>query len=318
MKKSEISKTFYQKLICKLYILGSPSEGESILFVVYGDEQIIYSCITDSFTMNMINVPIAITKQHGIEHVTDVFWTHPHDDHSDGLIEIIDNCKPEYVYIPADLHTLPDDTPELSKTVLEKINQYHSCDRRYSYQPCIVGVGTNHTILEKVLNVAGKKVPFSIYTVAPAIGKVRRDVITDKFDKLNDFSLAVTINIGDFSILLTGDIQDQMIRYVYDDLQREIFTPNLLKLPHHGSNGSLKIISLFDNNIKVDAAITTSKKTSNLPRKEALDFYSSYCDRIYKIGGQTEAVGIWGAEIDILNATVTALETQNYILHTKA
>ena len=317
MKKNEISKTFYQNLICKLYVLGAPSEGESILFVVYGDEQIIYSCITDSFTMDKINVPISIAEQFGIDHVTDIFWTHPHDDHSDGLIEIIDKCTPEYVYIPADLHTLPDDTPELSKTVLEKINQYHSCDRRYSYQPCIVDVGTNHTILEKVLNVSNKKIPFSIYTVAPAIGKVRRDVITDNFNKLNDFSLAVSINIGDFSILLTGDIQDQMIHYVYEDLQREVVTPNLLKLPHHGSKGSLKIISLFDNNIKIDAAISTSKKTSKLPKTEALDFYSLYCDRIYKISDDAEEVGIWGVEIDILNATVMALETQNYILHTR-
>ena len=78
MKKSEISKTFYQKLICKLYVLGAPSEGESILFVVYGDEQIIYSCITDSFTMDKTNIPILIAEQCDIDHVTDVFWTHPH------------------------------------------------------------------------------------------------------------------------------------------------------------------------------------------------------------------------------------------------
>lgn len=318
MKKSEISKTFYQKLICKLYVLGAPSEGESILFVVYGDEQIIYSCITDSFTMDKTNIPILITEQCDIDHVTDVFWTHPHDDHSDGLVEIIDKYEPEYVYIPSDLQTLPDDTPELSKVVLEKINQYHSCDKRYNYQPIIVDIGTNHIVLEKILNVAGKKVPFSIYTVAPAIGKVRRDVITDNFNKINDFSLAISISIGDFSILLTGDIQDQMIYYVYNDLQRKIDTPNLLKIPHHGSKGSLSVISLFDNDTKVDVAVTTSKKTSRLPKKEALDFYSMYCNRIYKIGYEDELVGIWGVEIDILNATVTVLETQNYVIHTSA
>lgn len=317
MKKNEIAKTFYQTLTCKLYVLGAPSEGESILFIMYGDKHIIYSCITDSFTMDNINVPISIAEQCGIDHVTDIFWTHPHDDHSDGLIEIIDKYTPEYVYIPADLHSLPDDSPELSKSVLEKINQYHSCDRRYHHQPCVVDIGTNYTIAEKVLNVSGKKIPFSIYTVAPAIGKVRRDVITDNFNKLNDFSLAISINIGDFSILLTGDMQDQMIRYVYDDLQRELVTPNLLKLPHHGSKGSLKIVSLFDSNIKIDAAVTTSKKSSKLPRKEALDFYSLYCDRIYKIDNDAESIGIWGVEIDILNATVIDLGTQNYTLHIK-
>ena len=121
---------------------------------------------------------------------------------------------------------LPKQTPELSRNVLEKINQYRSCNRKYTYQPCIVDVGENYIILEKVLNVANKKIPFSIYTVAPVIGKVRRDVISNNFNNLNNFSIVVSIIIGDFSVLLTGDIQNQMIKYISNDLQREIISKN--------------------------------------------------------------------------------------------
>ena len=316
MRKSEISKTYYQKLVCRIYILGASSEGESILFIVYGDEQIIYSCITDSFKIDNVNIPITIAEQCGIEHITDIFWTHPHDDHSEGIIELIEKYKPEYVYIPADLQMLPKQTPELSRNVLEKINQYRSCNRRYTYQPCIVDVGGNYTILEKILNVANKKIPFSIYTVSPVIGKVRRDVISNNFNNLNNFSIVVSIIIGDFSVLLTGDIQNQMIKYISNDLQREIITPNLLKIPHHGSKGSLDILSLFNDDMAIDVSVSTAKKTSKLPYNESLNTFSSRCDRVYKISEGVKKIGIWGIEVDILKATVTELESQNYVVHT--
>ena len=312
MKKSDIDKNYYSNLICRVYVLGASLEGESILFIIYGDGKVIYSCITDSFIFNGVNVPMFIAEECNLDHVTDIFWTHPHDDHSEGLVELIEKYKPEYVYIPADLQALPETVSEISRKVLEKINQYQSCDGRFSYQPCIVDIGINYNILEKRLNVAGKKIPFEIYAVAPMIGKVRRNIISDNFNRLNDFSIALYIVIGDFSILLTGDIQDQMIKYVFNDLQRDIITPNVLKIPHHGSKGSLNIMSLFKDDYFVDVAVSTAKYTSGLPRKEALEFYSKYCNKLYKIEGCDNIVAVWGIEVDILEATITELELQNY------
>ena len=49
MKKDELFFNYYNKVSCKIYVLGSSSEGESILFVLYGDDRVIYSCVTDSF-----------------------------------------------------------------------------------------------------------------------------------------------------------------------------------------------------------------------------------------------------------------------------
>lgn len=315
MKKSDLSKAYYQKLRCRVFILGASDEGESILFIVYGDEKIIYSCITDSFKNRGTNVPDEIANMYGLNQVTDIFWTHPHDDHSDGLIELIEKYKPEYVYIPSDLQMLPDDFPTISKSVLEKINQYHSCDRRFSYQPCVEDIGGNHIILNKTLHVADKMIPFVITAVAPMIGRVRRDVITGNYEQLNDFSIVLSIVVGDFAMLLTGDIEDRMIRYVLETSQAEVLSPNLLKIPHHGSKGSLEISSLFDAEALIDVAVSTAKKSSRLPIKAALDNYNTYCDRVYSIRGDKNDVGIWGVEIDILKATITEIEIQNYMVY---
>lgn len=315
MKTNEISKTFYSKLKCKFFVLGSPLDGESIMFVLYGDDQIIYSCITDSFVVDKSNIPIAVADQYGIDYITDVFWTHPHDDHSEGLIEIIEKFKPEHVYIPSNLHTLPDVIPKISKSVLDKINEYKSYDRRYKYQPAVVDIGANYNLLNQMLNVAGKKVPFHIYAIAPVIGKARRDVITNMFNSLNDFSIAISVNVGDFSALLTGDLQNQMINYMHDELQEKITTPNLFKIPHHGSTSSLEIVSFFDETYKIDAAITTAKKSSKLPQNDVLNSYGGYCEKIYKIGDDSIKFSVYCAEVDILNATIKVVDNQNYVLH---
>lgn len=315
MKKSEISKSFYHKLTCKVYILGASSEGESVLFIVYGDDKIIYSCITDSFIVDKVNIPEKILEECHLHQITDVFWTHPHDDHSAGLIDLIEKYKPEYVYIPSELQSLPDTFSVIPQNVLNKINMYPSFDNRYSYQPRIEGIGANYCVLDKILSVNGVKIPFSIYTIAPAVGRTRRDVITQNYGAINDFSIAVSIIIGDFSILLTGDIQDRMIQYVASDLQRDIPTPNLMKIPHHGSKESLTIMSLFDTLPTIDVAVTTAKKSSKLPKIEALDFYDPLCDRIYKIKDDIQGVAIWGADIDIINATMNEIELQNYCVY---
>lgn len=315
MLKRDISKTYYQKLLCQVYILGAATEGESILFIVYGDDKVIYSCIVDSFMINNVNVPKEKLQALGLECVTDVIWTHPHDDHSEGLCDLIKIFKPESVYIPSDLQKLPDKTPQISKNTLEILNTYRSCNRRYKYQPCIIDIGSNYTLLEKKLKVSGTEVPFSIYSIAPAVGKVRRDVITNNYSNPNNFSIAISIIIGDFVLLLTGDIQDSMITYIPDDLQKDFYTPNLLKIPHHGSDGSLKIMSLFEFGKQVDIAVTTNKKLSKLPKAEALKHYSSYCNKIYQISSDAEGLAVWGVEIDILNATITEIERNNYMIY---
>ena len=109
-----------------------------------------------------------------------------------------------------------------------------------------------------------------------------------------------------------------MIKYISNDLQREIITPNVLKIPHHGSKGSLDILSLFNDDMAIDVAVSTAKKTSKLPCNESLNIFSSRCDRVYKISEGVKKIGIWGIEVDILKATVIELESQNYVMHTNA
>lgn len=312
MRNNDLFKRYYQELTCKLFIAGHSAQGESIIFILYGDKEIIYSCVVDSFVLNDRIVPKDLLYALGVKHVTDLFWTHPHDDHSDGIVDLIEEFKPDNVYISNELHSLAPDSTSVSANVLEQINKYKSYDKRYLYQPKIQGIGTNTVLCSEILRVGSYIIPFDMFTIAPCSGKVRRNAIENRFSELNDYSLVVSINIGDFSVLLTGDVQDRMIGYVNDDLYRSVPTPNILKVPHHGSKDSLNITGLFSEDQVVDIAITTAKQSSNLPRNEAIQHYTSHCQNVFKIVPNSSDSAIWGVEVDILKATINQLVNKNF------
>lgn len=313
MKRNELFSAYYNELTCKIYILGCENEGESILFILCGDKRIIYSCIIDSFSYkNDVALKKTIEKC-GIKRITDLFWTHPHDDHSDGIIDIIENHKPDNVYIPVDLHQLPNTVGSVSKQTLDKLNTYRGYDKRHKYQPKVTGIGNNTLIKRYDLQVDTKIIHFEMYGVAPCAGRVRRKAIQHCADTLNDYSLAISVVIGDFAIFLTGDIQNEMIQISREDSMIHIPKPNVMKIPHHGSKYSTQVMSMFDEGI-IDYGITTRKKTSKLPKKEVLDYYREYMKNLYLVDETSSDIAIWGIEVDILNNEVHQLECKNFIL----
>ena len=133
MRNNLLFKQYYRELICKIFILGNPSQGESIIFILYGDQQIIYSCVVDSFVQNDRIAPKDLLYGLGIDKISDLFWTHPHDDHSNGLVELIETFTPQSIYIPIELQRLPENNRSLSAGVLDHINKYKGYDRRCKY-----------------------------------------------------------------------------------------------------------------------------------------------------------------------------------------
>lgn len=315
MSANERYKIYCTSLTCKLCIIGQSDEGESIIFSLYGDGALIYSCVTDSFVKKDEIVAKEILKKLSIDRVDALFWTHPHDDHSNGILELIDTFKPRYVYVPAELHSIPDGT--VSKRILDKINEYRSCDKRFRYQPIVWPVSTNQNLHNQIISVNTTLVPFTIDAIAPSGIRARRCSVSNNYKTLNDFSLVISINIGDLSILLTGDVQDSMLQFVKDEIHLDVPRPNILKIPHHGSSDSLSITEVFDNQINndqsnINASITTAKKSSRLPTDKAIEYYNSLSDHLYKIDSVAEEIALWTADIDIVQGIIKVITCENY------
>lgn len=305
---------YYKTLTCKLFVIGQSSQGESIIFVLYGDGQTIYSCVIDSFTENGKPVPEMILQKLNIRQINDLFWTHPHDDHSAGIIETITNYHPTHIFIPAELHTLPSDNNTLSKHVLDHINQYRGYDRRRRHQPQVRSLATNSYIYNKRIKVGDYFIPFQIFTLAPCSGVVRFEALQENASRLNDYSIVLEMVVGDFSVLLSGDIENRMIEFALEECSICVPVPNVLKIPHHGSKGSTNITNFFDYDDKpVDLAVTTAKRSSSLPTPEALFHYTAHCNKVFRIETTSTDIAVWGISVDILNATITQIDKHNFL-----
>lgn len=319
MKMNELYETYYSTLKCKIFVLGGCSEGESIVFLLYGDEKIVYSCVVDSFEDKQ-NKGNSITKDFlhnlGINKLDALFWTHPHDDHSAGVIDLIDSFSPEYVYVAVDLIFLDSNykkLTDLSKETLEKINGLRGFDGRTS-APKVMEVLTNLPLKQTTLNVGTQKVDFHIIGIAPANGKVRQNIASrNKSFSLNEFSTVINICVGDFSLLLTGDIQDDMISWVKEQLFENVPTPNILKIPHHGSESSLHILDFFEMKEKINVSVSTTKTSSHLPKKTALNYYGQNSEKLFIVDPNTKSDAIWGVEVDIMKAYIKRILCENYM-----
>lgn len=301
----------YQVLKCRIFILGNSIEGESIVFILYGDNKVLYSCVVDSFKYKNELAIVRVLKNEIEENISDLFWTHPHDDHAKGIIDIIKQFKPKNIYVPENLINLSEKNAKESNDVLNFINSYEKLDRRRKqYCPFIRSASVNKIVRDAAYFMVDKKVRFSIMALAPSNCITRRKYIKGDFNSLNDYSIAIVINVGDFSFLLTGDIQNKMIHCIAEELTYDISCPNILKIPHHGSCDSLDIMSLFDDDI--DISITTSKKSSSLPKEDAIMFYKSRSEHVFKINDESDDLAIWGVEVDIRNATMKQICDVNY------
>ena len=91
-----------------IYVIGYSHQGESILFVLYANKpeyKVVYSMVIDCYEEN-INITKELLDEILISKKTldMLVWTHPHDDHTKGLEQLIDNyCSKDTKIILANI-----------------------------------------------------------------------------------------------------------------------------------------------------------------------------------------------------------------------
>ena len=81
-----------EKMKIAVYHIGYSSEGESSIFILYGeDKDIYYSMAIDCYEESQCNITDSILEEWGIaeKKLDMLIWTHPHDDHSAGLVQLV-------------------------------------------------------------------------------------------------------------------------------------------------------------------------------------------------------------------------------------
>jgi beta-lactamase superfamily II metal-dependent hydrolase len=192
---------------------------------------------------------LATLREHGVSYIDFVVATHPHADHIGGLSDVIKNVDVGQVFDSGQVHatqTFEDflDSINTKQIPLKSVRKGDS-------------INIDPTVKIDVLNPPAS-LPYGASNEA----------------EFNDNSVVLKLTYGEFSVLLTGDMQEtNEERLVFENATA--LDAEVLKAGHHGSRTSSS--SPFLNAVTPKVVIITlgAGNTYGHPHQEALDMISS-------------------------------------------
>lgn len=285
---------YFKETTIKIQTVGTDADGEGQLIIIDTDLDDKFVILIDS--LGSMEQSIKIFKENNITLIDLLIWTHPHTDHSTGLIDLInsDDIEIRKVFVPTYIEKYISDCKDVPVKLYDKI--IHECGDR------LPGKKSNKIQLDEcsgeqiILNEIIKFNPdngiydenenpisdfiFEIKSLSPSSQILTYRHLKGKMHNKNDLSISVLLTLGDFRALFSGDIEDNTIKRIneFD------FIPNYIKIPHHGSRSSFSIIdkiSCLTRDSYIDVGVITNMKSAKLPQQEGKDFYSNYINKLY-------------------------------------
>lgn len=296
---------YFEKDLCiETYVIGYKNEGESILFFVRADGGISFSGLVDCYKLDDVDKVKDILQENEIEKLDFICWTHPDLDHSKGLVDIIKNyvSQKTNIWIPEGVDaqeiTCSKDVKELfiqlKKCMIDmdaEYNVYSASDRKDM-------MGYNSICFQKGVDIF----PLEIISYAPNSKIIRKQNYTDKFIK-NDRSVFFVLALGSARIFLTGDVEDSTIEKIPSNFFEKHI--HIMKIPHHGSDSSGKMLDLGWQVCDVACSTVYRKGHSDLPLANIMKRYSEVSQYLLCTGKadrtkETEKYGIVKIVTDVI------------------
>lgn len=281
---------FNDSLRLDIYLIGYDPEGESIVFNVIADDMIKYTGVIDCYKQNGVNLTLQLLEKLKIEKIHLLCWTHPDKDHSLGMEELFSKLSwDSWFYRPenieAHLEKIKKNFPEIYGFISE---QYQSSKRRYNIGSMCVGKSVRGIPYKEFIN-GIFRYDFDIMGFSPDDRFTSRSDYGGTLLTENGYSIGLWLRLGDLSVIFTGDINDRIIIHI----DREFFPKHVdyVKIPHHGSKYSGKLVELFDTkHKKIYASCTTIKQDSrnDLPNQGIIDKYKGISSHVFSTSGAKE------------------------------
>jgi len=223
---------------------------------------------------NLPDPPLAeFLTQHGIDHIDYLVLTHPHADHYTGLVYVFKHLQVNHFYDTRMNNT----DATMDEFVRRQAKKEPNCTTTYPSPGDSLDWDAN--------------VQVKVFHSCPKAGK-SSDFGDKSGQALNDCSIVLKLTYQDTSVLLTGDMQDdveaQLVSQYGDQLQADV-----LKVGHHGSRHSSS--QDFLNLVKPKIAyIEVGQNTYGHPTPETLTRLKDMGVTIYRTdqdGTQEYSVG---------------------------
>lgn len=272
----------------EIYLIGYAQQGESIIvfFRDLENNAVAYCIVVDSYAEGDCNKLAEILNNNGINKskINILCWTHPDADHSVGLETIItDYCtKDTQVLIPyglerKDLIINLDDYSGLVDLFFNLENQQNRHVRTIS-----AGEKQVCAIEDFDISAIPLVIPVSIAALSPSNEYIAQKIHTEKGLHKNLLSIMLVLDIGGYRFLMTGDVENTMIERMREEA---MINPTWVKIPHHSSTSSTKMIEVLSQNVLFQMLSGTTVKTqSGLPNPGVVNEYKSLSEYVHCTG----------------------------------
>ena len=265
------------KIFCKnnffvdTYTIGYKNQGESIIILLFVDNKCIFSCVVDSYHTEDYNIIKRVLNDNKIETLDIICWTHPHDDHSVGMENLIQTYSSEHteVWIPENVMAQGHNVSTTSKKLFEKLKK-EIITKSSKYRVCSASDKKDMLYHHSIGTVVKDQDLYKIkmYTLAPSSQSMIGETIVDSYIE-NEESIVFCLIVGDTYFIFTGDANDDSLNSIPKEEVPEHV--HFVKIPHHGSHTSKAMLNFFSKGCDISSSTVYRIGRSNLPNNDLLN-----------------------------------------------
>jgi ribonuclease BN (tRNA processing enzyme) len=272
-------------LFLTIYLIGYSGEGESILFTISStkpENRLFYIGIIDSYAKNDINITIDLLKKlldkYNLKNKKLDFlcWTHPHDDHTKGMVGILKKyCNTKTLISTPNVFYMKEALSDESNKVINYIFNLNYNKHVKNRSKLEILTGEDRL---QIINIGEGRNKWQMvienYGPYPNIAYMQNP---DKTIDLNKLSTSLMLTFNGIKIFLGGDVQDMSIKS-FVNFPDKI---NFIKIPHHTSTTSTYLTKLLKNVELTNIACTTVFNNGKLPEKKLLLKYINLSEKVF-------------------------------------
>lgn len=287
MRSKTIFVDDFRQLTLQVFTLGYPSEGEAEVVLLLDGKKPVVTIVTDCYydKGNDFHAIDEVLNMYGNPSIDAFVWSHPHRDHSVGIVELLDKFdsrRTAIVIIPDGIMSMKG--VSLVDDTMKYLNDnYFSKDLLY-----VVGVTNQErrTVAKWELyqQRIPTKMPLRLEVLSPMTAKETERIFNLKTVSKNCVNIFYTLNINSQNYLFCGDLCSNMVEYINEEC---LYNVPYLKIPHHASNEPLNFykklekIHLLNGVGLINVAVTTVKASSDLPNPKVIKEYKKICENVY-------------------------------------
>lgn len=280
-------------LLVRVVTIGYEKQGESIVLLLIDNkkDKVLYSMVIDSYKRHNQNRTLEILQENNVTSLDILCWTHPDSDHSRGLTEILDNyCNSSTRIITPicfwseDYSVKAFNPNRREKDFILEVKKLNK-DRKCKHHKVAVARNGYACPEDFIIDSPVEEIRCKLIILSPfdeelsaTIDSYLEDPDRNPAPKRNQTSVSIVFEVGPYRMLFAADTPNAEIEMMNKE---QIDRPIFIKIPHHGSDSSQRLLDYIFPNSNTLACTTVFKSTkagSNLPHAHVLSKYSDLCE----------------------------------------